>query len=285
MKILRTFPATLVGAFAVLGGAGCAATPAAERPAPAPAPMAYALPGPASARYIVTDSTTFDAQMVRTEITTRSVVDMRLQPEPDAATRVRATVVDFDGTFANRTTGATTSVDESGAAGEFSFRLDPRGQVTEFTRPSLAPDFQQVGRGGEFMRTPFVRLPGALVTVGATWTDTLTSEEESEGIRTRTRSIVTSTWTRDTLDAGRTLRVIESSTHTTVEVDGEIQGMTMSQRLEGSSTALSFWDPAPRLVVRRRSSGELAGSMTLPQVGSLPVRVRLASSAELVPAS
>ena len=260
--------------------AACASAPPAPPPPP-PEPLAYGVGVPGSATYVVADTTHFDAQMAQTDIAVRASVALDFAADTAGALRVTGNVTDLDGRFTNSATGGTMSADESGVRGEFRMVVTREGEIRDFSRPDMTPVVQQVTRSGDLLRSLFLRVPGRAVPRGFAWTDTIAAEESSEGTTTRTRSVVTSTWTGDTIVGGRTLRVIESTSQNTIDLTGSVQGTSIRQHLEGATTARSLWDAARGLLVWRRSAGTLTGSMELPQVGSLPVRVQLTNTVEL----
>ncbi len=76
--------------------------------------------------------------------------------------------------------------------------------------------------------------------------------------------VIRSTWSRDTLVAGKSLIVITSVISTDMQLSGSNQGVEIAQRLSGTSTAVTLWDPAAGVVVERTEEGTSSGTADLP---------------------
>jgi hypothetical protein len=253
---------------------------AAPPPPAAPVPLvalAYATSAAQPVRYSLSDSLVFEAQMARTEVASKGIFELTVAPDSASRARVTARVIDFEGRFTNGVVGASTTADERGVGGSFRITLTPRGEVLDLRRPTMTPEFQQVSRSGDIVRSLFLRLPGKGVALGASWTDTIRASETDEGMTTVNQSVVTSTWVRDTLVDTRTLRIIESRAQNTVDVTGATPAGAMRQHLAGTSTARTLWDAERDLLVTRTSGGELTGTLEVPQMGAIPVRAQIRS--------
>lgn len=281
MRRIRQYSTAAIASVIVLALGACGSEPPAV-PAPPPLPMVYA-PIDAPLRYSIADTVVFQAQGVSTELGSLAVVELTPVPDSAGLFGVDARIVDFDGRFTNAAAGAAETADEGSVSGVFRVRYNASGEVQSISKPDMQPEFQQLFRGGDVLRALFPRLPAAVVRPGAAWTDTLSSEETSEGLTTSNRNITVSTWTRDTLIAGSTLRVIESAGQNEIEVTGPSPAGQMRQVLDGASTSLMHWDPLRRLMISRTASADLSGSIQMPQMPAIPVTARLRTSVRLQP--
>ena len=277
----HTLPLPL-GAFVVLALAACGSTPPPPAPAPPPLPLVYA-PLDSAVSYTIADTVVYEAQGIRTEIGSHAVVALSAIADSAGLFGATARITDFEGRFSNAAMGQAATADEGAVGGAFQVRYNASGEVTGITKPNMEPEFQQLFRGGDVLRALFPRLPASVVHRGAAWTDTVSSTETSEGLTTTNRNITVSTWTRDSVVAGRTLRVIESTGQNEIEVTGPSPAGEMRQVLEGGSTSVMLWDPVRRLLVSRSARADLTGSIQMPQMPAIPVTARLRTSVQLQP--
>jgi hypothetical protein len=100
--------------------------------------------------------------------------------------------------------------------------------------------------------------------------------DEAEGMTTTNQIIVRSTLAGDSTVGGRQLKLIrsEATIHTTM--GGSVQGMEIRQRLEGTTTATSLWDPARGVLVERIEFQNSNGTMDMPSMNmtGIPVTAR-----------
>ena len=157
----------------------------------------------------------------------------------------------------------TMRADESDVSGALGFTVSPRGHVTVTDRFEISgPAGQAVGNVSLAYQL-FPRLPADAPSVGDMWVDTLTFEEEIEGASSVNTSIVEYTIQGDTTIAGRQLLVISTSSTDERTSAGNMQGMSMTQVLNGTSTGTLYWDPAASLVFESNGVSEMTGTMTV----------------------
>jgi hypothetical protein len=266
--------------FAAVSLSGCSTTPPPASAAPSGTVFAYMASAPTTAIYQFTDSSNFNIQGgaigdIRAVTRGTGAAQLTLTPRPnDVEARVRIT--DLTASFTNSAMGGTTSVSAADVQGEALLTVTPRGVVTVNQVPTISRAAQQVGIGTGFYRRFTIRLPAGAVQRGASWTDTVSSTEETGGIRSTVHDIIAATWARDTVVAGRTLHVITHATRRTLEVAGTSEGVQIAQKLAGTAAGYSLWDAQRNLLFERFEATDLSGTFDLPAMGlsGLPVTAK-----------
>ena len=260
--------------------AGCASAPPSAPPAPAGVRISYGATAPATLAYSFSDSSGFN---IRGGAIGDITVSARATGTTEAAVapkgtdvEMRVKVTDLAGSFSNSAMGGTTNVTESDVQGEAVLTVTPTGVLTISQLPTTSRSAQGIGMGAGFFRRFIVRLPAGPVARGATWTDTVTASDDNAGVRSAVTDVVTATWARDTVVAGRTLNVLTHSTQRTLEIAGTSEGVEIAQKLAGTATGWTLWDPERNLVVERLENTDLSGTFDLPAMGlsGLPVTAR-----------
>jgi hypothetical protein len=269
------------GLLAAVLFAGCAATPpSGTTPAPAGVTWAYQAATPATLTYNFADSSAFTISGgaigdIRAGMSSRGVAEIAATPKgTDVEMRIRIT--DLEGASTNSAMGGTTSVTEADITGEAVLTVTPQGVVTVGQVPTASRAAQQAGIGSSFFRRFVVRFPARPITMGATWTDTITASETSAGINSTVTDIVTSTWARDTTVNGNTLHLITHATQRTLDIRGSAEGVEIAQKLSGTATGHTLWDARRSVVVEKLENTELSGTFDLPAMGlsGLPVSAK-----------
>ena len=259
---------------------GCAAAPPNAPPAPAGVMLSYAAPAPMTATYEFVDSSGFN---IRGGAIGDITVAARASGTAEAAiapkgtdVEMRVKVTDLTGSFSNSAMGGTTSATEADVQGEAVMTVSPRGVLTIAQLPTTSRSAQGIGMGAGFFRRFTVRLPAVPVTRGSAWTDTVRASDDNAGVKSAVTDVVTATWARDTVVAGRTLNVLTHSTQRTLEVAGTSEGVQIAQKLSGTATGYTLWDPQRNLVVERFENTDLSGTFDLPAMGlsGMPVTAR-----------
>lgn len=275
----RTLSRLVAPAAALLLGA-CAAAPS-QPAAPPVASFAYAPVAQAALVYEVADTADFSMQFG--DIAFGSTGTVRVDvADADTALTLTARVVDFQGGFTGPT--GTVRADESGVTGPFVFTISRKGEVLGRDLPEMTPAFEQVARSGDPIRALILQLPEGPIARGTPWTDTVVVEETtSDAAQVDNRVIVTSTWTRDTVVAGTTLRVIESTAENQVHTRAKSGGMDVETRLSGTTRATALWDPARQILVSRSAVGTLGGTVDVPAAGlsGIPMNATIKATAVL----
>jgi hypothetical protein len=218
---------------------------------------------------------------VQINVQSRAVVGIALERTGD----VLAGTLTFEslaGEMSN-SMGPGMSVTDADKPGPTSLTITPRGEVSVTGKPELSSTLAQVLGSDTYVHRMFVRLPGRAVTPGTSWVDTVSISEETAGMNTTVRSIITSTLRGDTTVAGARLLVIDSKVESTQQVAGSNQGVEVRQNISGTTTAVALWDPARGALVERTEQGVLTGTMELPAMGmsGLPVNVRQSQAIRL----
>jgi hypothetical protein len=269
----------------VVALAGCASAPSSGPTGPAGVQLVYAASAPLTVTYQFADSSGFQIQGgaigdIRVTASAKGTADATYTPKgTDVELRIRVT--DLDGSFTNSAMGGTNSVTEADVQGDAIITVSPRGVMTIGQLPTTSRTAQGVGMGAGFFRRFTVRLPQGLVQRGASWVDTVTANEESAGVRSSVRDVVTATWARDTVVAGRTLNVITHSAQRTLEVAGTSDGVEIAQKLSGTASGYTLWDGQRNLMVERFETTELSGSFDLPAMGLTGLPVTAAGSGRI----
>lgn len=266
-----------VSTIAVLTACATASAPGGATTGPSGMTLAYAAAAPVSGTYEFSDSSAFTIQggaIGDIRATTRGAGTVNATyTQKGTDVEVRLQVTDFAGSFTNSAMGGTTNATEADVPGEAVLTLTPRGEVTINSLPTATRAAQQIGMSSAFFRRFAIRLPGGRVQRGSSWTDTLRTSEDASGVKSTVHDVVTSTWARDTTVAGRTLNVITHSTQRQLDVAGSSEGVEIRQKLSGTSTGHSLWDPQRNVVVERFETTSLSGTFDLPAMGltGLPV--------------
>jgi hypothetical protein len=260
--------------------AGCVASQPSAPPAPAGVALRYAATAPVTAAYNFADSSGFNIRggaIGDIAVTARAsgAADATLAPK-DSGVEMRIKVTDLTGTFTNSAMGGTINATEADVQGEAVLTLSPRGVLTIAQLPTTTRNAQGIGMGAGFFRRFTVRLPAGPVQRGATWTDTVTASEDNAGVKSTVNDVVATTWARDTVVAGRTLHVLTHSTQRTLEISGTSEGVQIAQKLSGTATGYTLWDPQRSLVAERYENTDLSGTFDLPAMGisGLPVTAK-----------
>ncbi len=263
----------LIGCLLLLS-TGCATRPTGSAPGAAPVapparPLAYGQPPTPTLAYEFADTSTSDIQAgaagaIRVSTGASGTADLKFEPS-GGDQKVTLTFRQYSGSFSNSAGGGTMAATAADIKGPVVLSLSPRGVVTLPQRPETTQAFRTISGCDNIFRRFFVRLPARSVRPGATWTDTIASEEScGEGLTTKLQNIARSTYARDTVVAGRTFNVITSEAERTLEVSGTTQGVEIIQKLKGTANGLTLWDPEKRAVFSRSENATLTGMFDLP---------------------
>lgn len=264
--------------------AACASAPRVTVPT-----LAYAVPAVNPASYTVADTTSVlvrggRGQSLNTTIAllARATVGMHVDSTGMLAS-IRLESV--DGTFQAGDSVAFRVDSSAVPSGAALLRMSRSGADSTMHLPSVGRALTRFIGGESFYYQFFPRLPGGTVAAGTVWTDTLRLSDEGAGVQSRTETIVSSSLTGDTAIDGRVLRVIVSRFTTSVDVNGIVDGMQVSQRLVGSGEATTLWDESASLLFSREETVTSTGTMDLPgaNLRSVPVEARTRRVVRLLP--
>ncbi len=255
-----------IAALLIAGTGACASAPRATAPT-----LAYAMPPVNPALYELTDTTRVRVEADRGRnldttigLTARAHVGTHVDSAGLLASVRLATV---RGTIAVGDQVTLQADSASLPTGAALLRLGGRGIDSTMHVPGMPRSLARIIGGESFFHHFFVRLPGGPTVPGTEWTDTVSLTDEGAGVTSRTRTVVVSTLRGDTTIDARVLRVIDSRITTTIEVDGIVDGMQVSQRLIGAGTAVSLWDEPASMLVAREETLTANGTMDLPVAG------------------
>ena len=284
MRTGRTFTAVLALGLAACGGGQP------EAPSPATTELGYTMPASNPVTYSSVDTARVNIEIqpgMAMEQTMGQNSRVRLAFAPVMGTagnlNVTASYVDFVA-FMESSMMPRQEVGVDALQGDFVLSVTPQGEVDQVSGPDLPEEVQGMMMGQNMFADFFVRLPNRVVSVGESWTDTVTAENEVDGARSVNNTVIVSTFRGDTTVAGRTLWLIDSNKSTSVLVEGNMQGMNMRNELTGTVTERTLWDPTRRLLVSSNSTGTMTGTVSMPDAGmnDIPLSVTNTRSIQLV---
>lgn len=249
----------------------CGAQP--EAPVPAATELGYTMPAANPIAYDAADTARVNihlapGQSMEQTMGQNSTVRLTFAPVVGTAGNLSVTAAYVDyGAFMESSMMPREDIGSEGVEGDFVLSLTPEGELELISGPDLPDAVEQMAMGDNRFADLFLRLPNEVVTPGATWTDTVRTDEETEEAHTTNETIVVSTFRGDTTIGGGTLWIIESTKTMNVVVEGEMQGMTMRNELSGSMAERALWDPARRLLYSSQSSGSMSGTVSVPSAG------------------
>ncbi len=250
---------------------------------PSPGLLVYDVPSPATAVYHITDTMAINVSspVGDMEITggTALTLGMAFENAPGGV-RVTGTPSSFEASINNPMQGAM-SVGLDDVSGSLEFVLGRLGDVEVVSLPEFSGPAAQVSPFSSIANEFFPRFADAVVEPGGTWVDTVTWTTDTGEIETTSTTVYTYTLVGDTVVDGRTLLHIGVAREVENEAAMEQGGMAVSQNLTGTSTGLLLWDRERGLPAYAESERDLAGTTSIPSLGSFditlrgPVRARL----------
>jgi hypothetical protein len=260
---------------AACAGGGSPGTPGPD------APLAYGVAPASPLIYETADTMTIDMDIGGTAVQVSARSDATMEAtftRAGDALQAEIRYTAMSGSFAN-SMGPSMPISNADIPDVATLRLARNGEVSGVEVPEASEAFRQIFGAESSYRRLFVRLPARAVQPGEMWTDTVSTTEDIGAMTSESTQIVTSTLTGDTLVAGRRLQVITSDITGTTRVAGVNQGMEIRQLLNGSSSAVTLWDPARGAIVERIETGTAQGSMELPSMGmtGLPIQMNSTS--------
>lgn len=251
-------------------------------------PLQYDVPTENPATYAFTASTAFSIDAgpigtMRVGSEQTGLAELSFRPDP-AGVESTIRIIEYAGRFENPNQGAL-DVDESDIGGSWTVRVDNRGRVEVVDAPRISGPAADLAAEQNMIRPFFPLLPGGVAEPGATWLDTVTTNERTGRTTSRWRSVIRSTLAGDTVIDGRWLVVVRTESATTMEIEGSSGGLEVIQRLAGTTLGTILWDPAAALLVTRTEGGEMEGTLELPGTGfpGLPVSGTVRRTVSLQP--
>ena len=253
-----------------------------------PPALAYRLPEPAAASYDVLDTATISiealGQSLDLDVRSTAVYDLAFTGTADGVS-VTLSVADLDATVAVPLAGPM-SIDESSVSGDLVFTLDRRGNASMVSAPVVDDAVGQLVPPLQIAHSFFPALPGNVVRVGDTWTDTISYENQgyATGGDGMQRSILQYSAVGDTVIAGTSLLAIAFTGTAETRQTLSMQGTEIEQATDLQLEGHVLWDLEKGLMFERvtRSTGEgRVRIATMPT--ELPTRFRSTSRVRLRP--
>lgn len=237
--------------------------------------LAQTLPLGGRVTYQVIDSVRIEADGERvrfaTEAAYSAVVRMRFRSEGEGGLLAEASLVEFEGSLVNPTTGTVRATLED-VEGLWTAAVARDGRVTPVETPALSDAFRSVVGGGDLLRSLFISLPDAPADVGDDWVDTLRTSDEGPATRQTSTSIVRTRVAERSDSQGRPVLVLESVIET--EILAESRAGTdepSAQELRGTIRRRAVWDAGLRRLVRYRATGRLTGRLDVNGLEPIPL--------------
>jgi len=245
-----------------------------------PPMLAYSVPVPPVVGYLVGDTTRVDVkaagQGFELGMTASARWQMEFVPADANHVHVTATLVELAARVANPVTTAQTA-DESVVSGPVVFTMDPRGQATIVSLPTLSPPAAfQVVSGAKIAHTFFPGLPGRGVSVGDGWVDTVAYVTQEGGAGTTVRMVMSYTAAGDTVVGRAHYLLVRAKGTSEQSASGVISRTDFSQIVAGTTEGYFLWDSAAGILHSLEYRSDLSGTM---QVAVLPVPLDVRISA------
>lgn len=236
------------------------------------ADLRYAAPLPDSAVFTTTDSmSTTTSGLPTGDMSSSGIVRTTSSLAFSAAAnthRVTARLHDLSGSISTPmgdmplSTGAVEpmvlTVTEKGPDADELYRAQIEG-VAGSTPASLI--------GAQRAMSGLLTLPGRVLQIGETWTDTVRLSPTVEGLSFEMEAVLHGTYEKDTTVAGRRLNVLRISTEMNMTSGGLVQGMSMTQDMTSLGEEKVLWDSALRIPVQRDGTAEVSMTTHMPDAG------------------
>lgn len=252
-----------------------------------PPALAYGLPDPAAATYVMADTASMDidagGQAMQASMASAATLAATFARAADGV-QVTFEVKDLAATVGNPM--GSQSADESGITGPLVVSFDRRGAATVVSQPQLTEAAGQFFQPLNVAHGIFPRLPGRAAGLGASWTDTISYEGPQGPGSVKSTMVVAYTVAGDTVVGGRGLVRVTMKGTTESTATGVITGMDFSQAVTGSFDGWFLWDQQRGLMAESFADSDAKGTM---EVSAAPfplgLRVKTKSRVKLLPAS
>ena len=242
---------------------------------PTPAGLAYSLPNPATASYLVADTATVEidagGQLMEARVQLGARFDATFTRAADGI-QVSFDVAEF-GARIMQPMGPPATVDGTGIDGPLVFSIDRKGAATLVSQPTMSEEVGSLFPSLSTAHTFFPRLPGTAVGAGDTWTDTIAFSGSEAGGDVSYTARLTYTAAGDTVvDGRRLMKIVFEGDEETVS-EGNIQGMDVAQELAGTLQGHVLWDMGRSMMVEQVSESDASGSMEV-AMAPFPLEIR-----------
>jgi hypothetical protein len=248
------------------------------------ADLRYAASAPLELRYTSADTMSTEMNSAQGAMNSRMhssmIFAVRLNPAGDSV-RVRVETESATGTV--EMMGMTQSLDDQLRAPPSEFTIGAKGPGENLLDLDGmdAQNAMSAGLGQAASASVLLLLPGREVSIGESWTDTLTQSGTLSGLDIAATSIVRGTYAGDTTVAGRQYNVLRYTTATEMKASGTTQGMDVEQSMTGERAETVLWDSSRRTLFMRRHTtsmdmtmelGNMPGGMSMKMSGTGTVR-------------
>lgn len=280
MAKVRWVVMTLMGACASGGPPSVTSTPGSN------AALAYRMPSSNPLTYETGDTMAISMNMggMNVDVAIHASATMQLDfANTGSGLNATLTYLVLSGAFTN-SMGPSVTIGEGDKPGPATVSISPSGKVTVVNRPAqIAATVRQVLGSESIYQRLFTRLPGRAVSAGESWVDTLSVNDEAEGMTTSNTMILRSTLAGDTTVGGRSLKLIRTEGTTETNVSGNVSGIDLRQALTGTISATSLWDTTRGVLIERKEYTTSSGTMDMPAMNmtGIPVSSRSQSTLRL----
>ena len=152
----------------------------------------------------------------------------------------------------------------------FRLTLDARARAKLVEAPTFPEALHQFGDLANEFTDLLLRLPAKPLSVGLTWTDTLTRADSTADRKMSATSISNYKVEKDTVVNGTPALVVSMTQHTNVHAEGPVPnqpGMRTDVTMAGDDQGFYVFAPKPGRMLARRRTGKLAGDVNIPTAG------------------
>jgi hypothetical protein len=188
----------------------------------------------------------------------RSVTAYRMAPGGNGRVEVTATVLESGGAMTMPMMGEMPL--PGGPRPAVRFSLGPQGpdpdEVQGLVPAGGSNPTELIGSSRPFAELVF--LPGRVVNMGETWTDTIaTSLPDDQGLRGTMVIVAQGSYVADTTVAGTLYHVLRINSTIRVNSTGNVRGMDMQQEMQSVVRETVLWDAARHIPWRRDGTGDM----------------------------
>ncbi len=260
-----------IAATVLLLGLGACAGPGGTAPSGG---LMYRVPDQPTLTYTTADTTNIDIDAgamgsFRMKGTSTATLAMAFS-QGEGGVQVTATFEKLAASLSQPMGGSQTAT-ESDIQGALVFSMDRKGKGTLISQPVLKGVVEQMANPVTLVHEFFPRLPGGPVSPGATWTDTIRYDVDTDQGGTSSTSVMAYTLRGDTVVDGTALLKVTFQGTSDVTGSGMTEGMEVIQVSTGTFTGMFLWDPARGVLVAQEASGNMTGTTEVPAAGVPPM--------------
>jgi hypothetical protein len=151
----------------------------------------------------------------------------------------------------------------------FRLTFDARGRVKLLEAPKFPEGVAGFGDLANEFTDLFLRLPAKPLSIGLTWTDTLTRGDSTGDRKLNATSIASYKVEKDTVVNGTPALLVRMTQHTKLHAEGPVpnQPARTDVTMEGDDTGFYVFAPKTGRMLARRRTGKLTGDVNIPAAG------------------